>query len=193
VAWGFNYDHDDAGRLLEDYWNQEWPTVAADFKEMKALGANVVRVHLQVSRFMKAARETDTAALERLARLVRLAEDTGLYLDITGLGCYRKADVPEWYNAMSEAERWDVQAVFWDAVVKVCAQSPAVFCYDLMNEPILPGEDRKETEWLAGEFAGMNFVQRLTLDLAGRARESRLRRAGLKSSLGLSGRAIGGI
>ena len=21
VAWGFNYDHDDAGRLLEDYWH----------------------------------------------------------------------------------------------------------------------------------------------------------------------------
>ena len=47
VAWGFNYDHDDAHRLLEDYWNKEWPTVVEDFKEMKALGANVVRIHLQ--------------------------------------------------------------------------------------------------------------------------------------------------
>jgi len=171
VAWGVNYDHDDAGRLLEDYWNQEWPAVAEDFKEMKALGANVVRVHLQVAKFMKAPQQTDAAALKRLARLVRLAEDTGLYLDITGLGCYHKADVPAWYNAMSEAERWDVQAVFWDSVARVCAESPAIFCYDLMNEPILPGADRKATEWLAGEFGGKNFVQRLTLDLAGRTRE----------------------
>src|SRR5262245_34936942 len=38
VMWGFNYDHDDAGRLLEDYWDQEWATVVEDFHEMKALG-----------------------------------------------------------------------------------------------------------------------------------------------------------
>src|SRR4051794_26301815 len=73
VMWGFNYDRDDAGRLLEDYWADEWETVAADFREMKALGANVVRVHLQVGRFMAAADRTDAANLERLGRLVRLA------------------------------------------------------------------------------------------------------------------------
>ena len=27
VPWGFNYDHDDRGRLIEDYWESEWPTV----------------------------------------------------------------------------------------------------------------------------------------------------------------------
>jgi hypothetical protein len=40
-----------------------------------------------------------------------------------------------------------------------------------MNEPILAGAKKKETEWLAGEFAGKHFVQRITLDLAGRTRE----------------------
>jgi hypothetical protein len=170
-AWGFNYDHDDSGRLLEDYWYEEWPTVVEDFKEMKALGANVVRVHPQVAKFMKTAKETDEAALKQLVRLVRLAEKTGLYLDITGLGCYHKQDVPEWYDAMDEAGRWEVQALFWEAIAKSCAQSPAVFCYDLMNEPILPGEKKKESEWLAGEFGGKYFVQRISLDLAGRTRK----------------------
>ena len=42
VPWGFNYDHDENGRLLEDYWDKEWPKVEADFREMKQLGANVV-------------------------------------------------------------------------------------------------------------------------------------------------------
>ena len=27
VPWGFNYDHDHKGRLIEDYWEDEWPTV----------------------------------------------------------------------------------------------------------------------------------------------------------------------
>src|SRR5207248_10322935 len=29
VPWGFNYDHDEKGRLIEDYWKDEWPTVEA--------------------------------------------------------------------------------------------------------------------------------------------------------------------
>ena len=37
TPWGFNYDHDDKGRLLEDYWDDEWPTVEANFGQMKAL------------------------------------------------------------------------------------------------------------------------------------------------------------
>src|SRR5688572_16057281 len=51
--WGFNYDHDASNRLLETYWKAEWDAVAEDFREMKTLGANTVRIHLQVSRFMK--------------------------------------------------------------------------------------------------------------------------------------------
>jgi len=171
IAWGVNYDHDDDGRLLEDYWQNEWPTVVEDFGEIKALGANVVRVHLQVGRFMNAPQEPNDASLARLADLVKLAERTGLYLDVTGLGCYHKQDVPAWYNAMNEAQRWDVQAQFWEAVAKTCAHSDAIFCYDLMNEPILPGGDKVETDWLAGDFAGKHFVQRIALDLAGRRRE----------------------
>ncbi|MGD8499182.1 MAG: cellulase family glycosylhydrolase, partial [Phycisphaerales bacterium] len=168
VAWGFNYDHDYSGRLLEDYWRREWPTVVEDFKEMKALGANIVRVHLQVAKFMNQPAEPNKAALEQLARLVELAEQTRLCLDVTGLGCYHKKDVPQWYDSMGEARRWDVQALFWEAVAKTCAESPAVFCYDLMNEPIAPGGNKKETEWLLGELGGKYFVQRITLDPAGR-------------------------
>jgi len=171
VVWGLNYDHDASGRLIEDYWQKEWATVVDDFKEMAALGANVVRIHLQIARFIKTPGEPDKEALDQLASLVRLAEETGLYLDITGLGCYRKKDVPEWYDAMNEARRWNVHALFWEAVAKTCAKSPAVFCYDLMNEPILPGAGEKEVDWLAGEFAGYYYVQRITLDLAGRTRE----------------------
>ncbi|MHC4203882.1 MAG: neutral/alkaline non-lysosomal ceramidase N-terminal domain-containing protein [Planctomycetota bacterium] len=171
VAWGFNYDHDDSGRLLEDYWHHEWPTIVEDFKEIKELGANVVRIHPQVSKFIQTPTEPNQTSLEQLARLVELAERTGLYLDITGLGCYHKKDVPEWYDAMDEAARWNVQAKYWEAIAKTCAGSPAIFCYDLMNEPILPGAEKAETDWLAGEFGGKHFVQRITLDLAGRTRE----------------------
>ncbi len=169
-VWGVNYDHDDAGALIEDYWESDWPRVESDFAEIKGLGANVVRVHLQVAKFMSSPTEPNSAALKKLGELTQLAERSGLYLDITGLGCYHKADVPPWYDALDEAARWEVQAVFWRAVAETCRSSPAVFCFDLMNEPILPGA-KAESEWLTGELAGKHFVQRITLDLKGRTRE----------------------
>ncbi|MEN6337335.1 MAG: cellulase family glycosylhydrolase [Phycisphaerales bacterium] len=144
--------------------------MAADFEEMRQLGANVVRIHLQLGRFMRGPAEPNDAALERLSSLVALAERSGLYLDLTGLACYHRAAVPAWYDSLSEQDRWEVQARFWEAVAGCCAESPAVFCYDLMNEPILPGEKR-ETQWLGDEFAGSCFVQRISLDLAGRTQQ----------------------
>ncbi|HEX4122425.1 MAG TPA: cellulase family glycosylhydrolase [Verrucomicrobiae bacterium] len=165
--WGFNYDRDTSGRLLEDYWQAQWPVVEKDFTAMKALGANVVRIHLQLGKFMQTARKPDRQSLDQLARLLRLAQDNGLYLDLTGLGCYNRKDVPAWFNALGEKQRWDVQSRFWEAVSETCAHSPTIFCYDLMNEP-LAGGAAADKDWTPGEFAGKCYVQRLTLDLAGR-------------------------
>jgi hypothetical protein len=169
TVWGVNYDHDTEGRLLDEYWQEEWETVVEDFAEIKALGANCVRVHLQVGKFMDAPDKANAAALAQLAKLLALAESSGLYLDITGLACYHKANIPPWYDALPEAERWAVQARFWRAVAKTCQHSPVVFCYDLMNEPILAGK-KTESDWLAGELGGKYFVQRISLDLKGRPR-----------------------
>lgn len=170
VVWGVNYDHDGQGRLLDEYWIDEWDTVIADFREIKALGANCVRIHLQFGKFMQAPDQPNPAALKQLTKLVRLAEKIGLYLDVTGLACYHKQHIPSWYDKLSEQDRWAAQANFWEAVAKACEQSPAIFCFDLMNEPILPGK-KPEKDWLGGELGGKFFVQRLTLDLQDRTRQ----------------------
>src|SRR5262249_35806053 len=143
VPWGFNYDHDERGRLIEDYWDDEWAKIETAFRDMRKLGANVVRIHLQLGKFMETAERPNAKALDRLGKLLELAERSGLYLDLTGLGCYHKKDVPAWYDRLAEKDRWDVQARFWAAVAGRCKDSPAVFCYDLMNEPVVPGGKRK--------------------------------------------------
>src|SRR5437764_15462019 len=73
VPWGFNYDHDEKGRLIEDYWEAEWPTVEAHFGQMKKFGANVVRVHLQLGQFMVGLDKPNGKALDRLGKLLELA------------------------------------------------------------------------------------------------------------------------
>lgn len=171
VPWGFNYDHDESGRLLEQYWRREWAKVEEDFAEMRDLGANVVRIHLQFGAFMRGPTKPDADALDQLDRLVKLAERLDLRLNLTGLGCYLKDDVPAWYDELGEAERWAAQAVFWEAIAARCAVSPAVFCYNLMNEPVVPGGPRRPGEWLGPPFAEKyHYVQLITLDLAGRPR-----------------------
>lgn len=167
--WGNNYGN--KGRLIEDYWASDWGAVEQDFHEMKSMGANVVRVHLQFGKFMLDPNTLNQQSLDKLARLLRLAEGTGLYLDLTGLACYRKADVPGWYDTLSESNRWQAQMKFWQGVAAQCADSPAVFCYDLLNEPVVVGEKRQPNDWYTGALGGLNFLQLITIDPAGRPRE----------------------
>lgn len=167
---GFNYGHH--GRLIEDFWTNDWAAVARDFREMKRLGANITRVHLQFGKFMDAPARPNATALARLGQLVALANETGLYLDLTGLASYRPADVPAWYDALDDAGRWTAQAAFWEAIAKHCAVHPAVFCFDLMNEPIAPAGPRKPGAWRSGKLLGAyDFVQYIALEPAGRKRE----------------------
>ena len=169
IPWGFNYDRDYNGRLLEDYMYDEWDTVLSHLAYMKQLGGNAVRIHLQVEHFMRGPDEPNQTAFEQLGKLLDAAQEIGIYVNITGLGCYLKDRVPDWYNDMDEKERWAVQARFWEAVAQVASGHPAVFCYDLMNEPIIGGSG---DGWLPGEgLGGKHFVQRITLEPGERSRE----------------------
>src|SRR5207237_8196224 len=160
TAWGQNYGHPDL--LLEDFWADHWAEVERDFREMKRLGVNVVRVHLQVGKFMEAPDRMNPLALRQLRRLLALADRERMYLDVTGLAAYRPADVPEWYAATDEAAHRAAQEFFWEAVAQTCAKSNAVFCYDLINEPLAPSGKREQ--WASGKlFAGFDFLQYIGL------------------------------
>jgi hypothetical protein len=123
---------------------------------------------LQFGKFVPEPNRVDERSLGQLRRLLQLAEREGLYLDITGLGCYHKKDVPPWYDALEEAQRWEAQALFWKAVAQVGSKSVAVFCYDLMNEPVVSGG--KRTDWLGPPLGDKHFVQFISLDPGTRPR-----------------------
>lgn len=170
VPWGFNSDHDEKGRRLEDYREGEWPKVEADFAQLKKLVANVVRARLQLGKFMDGPETANGKALERLAKLVKLAKSAELCLTLTGLGCHHTKDVPGRYGKLAEKDRWDVQARFRAAVAGRCADSPAIFCYGLANEPLVTGGRRKDGDWLGPAFGGKRFVQVITRDQKDRPR-----------------------
>ena len=170
TPWGFNYVGD-FGRIVEEYWEDDWARVETDFREMRSLGANVVRLHLQVGTYMTSPNEVDPDELRRLRKTLDLADDVGLYVDLTGLGCYHLDAIPAWFDKLPESERWQVQAKFWEAVAKTCAGHPAVFCYDLMNEPVIGTAKEGDHPWLLGELEGFYFVQRISNQPGDRSRE----------------------
>lgn len=137
--WGYNYTNPQIIGLIEDNWDQEstWDIIAEDFAEMKSYSANIVRIHLQYHRFMIDAETPDPVALQRLQRLVKITEDTRVYLDITGLAAYRKSDSANWYDSLTDNERWATQAIFWKSIAEAIGDSEAVFAFNLMNEPVV--------------------------------------------------------
>lgn len=158
VPWGHNYASVDILTRLAD----DPERVEREFAEMKAAGTNVARIHPEMPRIMSGADKADPEAIEQLKQLLKIAERSGIYLKITGLACYQIKDRIDWYDSLEEQERWAAQAFFWETVARTCAESPAVFAYDLVNEPAAAG--KLADGWYTGRMGDVEFCQRLTLD-----------------------------
>ncbi len=158
VPWGHNYASVDLMRRLAD----DPDRVERDFADMRTAGTTVVRIHPEMPQFLTGPKKIDPVALGRLRKLLVIAENSDIHLKITGLACYRIKDRMAWYDAMDEQQRWETQAFFWETIAKTCAQSPAVFAYDLINEPVAIGTH--DDGWYTGKMGEVEFCQRLTLD-----------------------------
>ncbi|TWU18529.1 glycerophosphodiester phosphodiesterase family protein [Allorhodopirellula heiligendammensis] len=158
VPWGHNYASVD---LMERLANDP-ARVQREFTEMRAAGTTVARVHPEMPRLMKGPQEADPEGLALLRRLLGIAQGAGIHLMITGLACYQIDDRMAWYDSLEEAQRWETQAFFWQTIARTCADSPAVFAYDLVNEPGAIGTP--EEGWYLGRMGYVEFCQRLSLD-----------------------------
>jgi len=158
IPWGHNYASVD---IMERMANDP-ARVEREFTEMKAAGTTVARIHPEMPRILVGPEKADPHALDQLRKLVKIAENTGIHLKITGLACYKVKDRMAWYDSMAEQDRWLTQAFFWETVARTCAESPAVFAYDLVNEPAAVGT--RAGGWYTGRMGDVEFCQRLSLD-----------------------------
>jgi hypothetical protein len=149
-------------------WNQylRQPSAASAFqaaaaiKSAKTMGANLARVNLMLFDFV---RRGDNGQLEvvpermqALANLLQNAEANRMYLVLVGANVWVKSEAPAWYDAMTYRERWTVQQFFWREVAKVTKDSPAVFAYELVNEPSISANP--DTPWYQHEMGGYTFT-----------------------------------
>jgi hypothetical protein len=119
-----------------------------DFRDVRRMGANVIRLLLEAEHFLDAPACTgcpptaNTEALNHLGDVATAAEQVGLYLDITGLGIAYLHDNNSWYDNLDgspagEQLRWQAQSVFWQGVANELKGNTSIAWYDLMNEPTL--------------------------------------------------------
>lgn len=158
VPWGHNYASVD---ILERLTNDP-ERVEREFAEMKAAGTTVARIHPEMPRILTGPDQADPQALDQLKKLLSIAANSGIRLKITGLACYKIKERLAWYDSMEEQDRWNTQAFFWETVARVCAENPAVFAYDLVNEPGAVGN--RAEGWYLGRMGEVEFCQRLSLD-----------------------------
>jgi hypothetical protein len=164
-AFGFNYGMGSRYPILT-YFDR--PTerrlrrVIADMREARSLGANTLRVYLEIRAFMSGPHRPNRRALAGLAALLARAERLHVYLDLTGNLVWRTP--PEWYDALPEQDRWAVQARFWRAVARTAQGSPAVLVYELTSEPVIDDAE----DWYCGAMGGYSFVQRIVRRTSGR-------------------------
>ena len=157
-AWGFNWgtgDHMPTLTYLDNPTAENYQTVAAELQTAKNMGANSMRVYVELSQVMSGPTTVRQSTLTALQNLLSLAASDGIYLDITGDLVWRVNLSPAWYEQMSDGARWQVQAQFWHAVAHAAAASPAVLCYELTSEPVISDTGTR----YSGQIGDWSFVQ----------------------------------
>ena len=158
VPWGHNYASVDIlERLAKDP-----ERVEREFAKMKAVGTTVARIHPELPRILVGPNEANAKGVDNIKQLLKIAEQAGINLKITGLANYRIKDRVAWYDELQEQDRWRTQAFFWETIARACAESPAVFAYDLVNEPAATA--KPEDGWYMGRMGDVEFCQRLSLN-----------------------------
>lgn len=141
VPYGVNYDHDKDFKLIEQFWT-DTKKISKAFSEIKSMGFNIVRIHVQQFILQKGKDEFDDKELSNLDVLIKIARENGLYIDLTGLGRYNGV-IPDWYKNLDDSGRIETDGNFWKVLTQKYKDNTTIFCFDLQNEPVINNADHQ--------------------------------------------------
>lgn len=138
VPFGTNY-YDPHTGWAPKIWRQFDPNeVAKHFEIMSGLGVNCARIFLTAATFQPDANAVDETALKKLDALIAIARRSGVRLILTGPDHWE--GVPTYWKPDRFAGEQALQALdrFWRTLGARYRGEPAIFAWDLLNEPHLP-------------------------------------------------------
>ncbi len=163
IPFGTNY-YDPHTGWAPKLWRQfDSEKVREHFRIMEELGVNCARIFLTAASFQPTSETVEQEALAKLDSLIEIARDKNIRLIFTGPDHW-EGQPPYWKpdrfageNALRALER------FWDVVGKRYRGEPAIFAWDLLNEPHMPWFVEQWTplwnSWLAGKYVNRESLK----------------------------------
>lgn len=135
---GVNYFRPGTG-WAPQLWKQfDESAVERDFVLLRRYGVRCVRIFLTFGSFFNQPDRLDEFGLERLDRMLEIAERSGIYLHPTGPDHWE--GIPDWARGerYSDERLLSAQERFWQMLAERYRGRTSIFAYDLLNEPMVP-------------------------------------------------------
>ncbi len=130
---GVNYFRPHTGWAPQVWKQFDADATARDFKKLKELGFNCVRVFLSYGSFCTESGLVKPAGLEKFDRFLAAAEQAGIYVHPTGLDHWEGS--PQWPAGVEEEANLVALERFWKIFAGTYRGRPVILGYDLKNEP----------------------------------------------------------
>ena len=163
IPFGTNY-YDPHTGWAPKLWRQfDADKVREHFIVMKKLGVNCARVFLTVGSFQPEVKTIEEQALKKLDTLVKIARETCIRLILTGPDHWEGS--PSYWSPDRFAGEEALGALehFWEVLGKRYRGEPAIFAWDLLNEPHLPwfakGWDVRWNKWLKNKYIDWDILK----------------------------------
>jgi endo-1,4-beta-mannosidase len=156
TPFGVNYYDPNTGWAPKIWRQFDVDRVTRHFEVMRGLGVNCARVFLTAATFQPAVDTIDERALAKLDTLIRIARQAGIRLILTGPDHWEGS--PAYWRPDRFAGEPALRALdhFWRTLGQRYRGEPAIFAWDLLNEPQVPwfAESWRPTwnQWLQAKY-----------------------------------------
>ena len=143
IVFGTNYYDPHTGWAPKIWQQFDAEKVRRHFQLMSEIGVNCARVFLAAASFQPNVEIVEEQALGKLDMLIKIARETGIRLMLIGPDHWEGR--PSYWKPDRFAGQAALQALehFWDVVGRRYRGEPAIFAWDLLNEPHLPWVNEK--------------------------------------------------
>lgn len=132
-----------------------------DFRRMKSLGVNCVRVFISFGSFYSEPGRLDPDGLKKFDEFLEIAEEAGIYVHPTGPDHWEGA--PEWAkDRVADDQAVAALEEFWKQFAARYRNRTVIFAYDLRNEPEVPWDSpalrQQWSKWVGSKYPDANAL-----------------------------------
>jgi len=142
VPWGCNY-YDPFTGWAPHLWEQfDEARVRGHYAQMRSIGVNTVRIFSTLMATLSGPDQPNADGLAKIARMLDIAAEHGIHVILSGPGGWEGS--PSWWHEVAPLDNFvapellRAQAAAWKGLASALTGHPALFAWELINEPAAP-------------------------------------------------------